>query len=373
MPEACSRDQEDMLTQLPAPLRVLVCDDSVVIRAAIARILATDPGLHVAARAGNGRDAVEAVKRGGIDVVILDLEMPVMGGIEALPLLLAADPGVRVIVASALTTRGASIAMEALRLGAVDYVPKPGTGEDRAFAEELLAKARGHGTLRRRAPAAGAATAAPIHVASHAARPMPAPPRGPLLPPAIFAIGSSTGGPDALGTVFRAFRRPPRIPLLLTQHMPGPFIPKLADHLSRLGPVPVAEARDGEAIEPGRAYIAPGGNHLLIVQGAGGQATARLWDGPPENSCRPAVDPMLRSLPQVFGGRVGVAILTGMGQDGAAGSGTVVAAGGAVYAQDAATSVVWGMPGAVTEAGHAREVLPLPVLAAKIAEIVGAA
>lgn len=359
------------MTQIPAPLRVLVCDDSVVIRAAIARILGTDPALHVAARAGNGRDAVEAVKRGGIDVVILDLEMPVMGGLEALPLLLAADPGVRVIVASALTTRGASIAMEALRLGAVDYVPKPGTGEDRAFAEELLAKARGHGTLRRRAPAAAAATvAAP---APAAPRPLPASPRGPLLPAAIFAIGSSTGGPDALGTVFRAFKRLPRIPLLLTQHMPGPFIPKLAEHLSRLGPVPVAEARDGEAIEPGRAYIAPGGRHLQIAPAGGGQAVVRLWDGPPEHSCRPAVDPMLRSLPAVFGGRVGAAVLTGMGQDGALGAGAVVAAGGAVYAQDAATSVVWGMPGAVTEAGHAREVLPLPALATRIAEIVGAA
>lgn len=359
------------MTQIPAPLRVLVCDDSVVIRAAIARILGTDPALHVAARAGNGRDAVEAVKRGGIDVVILDLEMPVMGGLEALPLLLAADPGVRVIVASALTTRGASVAMEALRLGAVDYVPKPGTGEDRAFAEELLAKARGHGTLRRRAPAAAVAAATPVPAA--APRLPPVLVRGPLLPAAIFAIGSSTGGPDALGTVFRAFKRPPRIPLLLTQHMPGPFIPKLAEHLSRLGPVPVAEARDGEAIEPGRAYIAPGGHHLQIAPGGGGQAVARLWDGPPEHSCRPAVDPMLRSLPAVFGGRVAAAVLTGMGQDGALGAGAVTAAGGAVYAQDAATSVVWGMPGAVTEAGHAREVLPLPALAARIAEIVGAA
>ncbi|HEY4254619.1 MAG TPA: CheB methylesterase domain-containing protein, partial [Roseomonas sp.] len=160
---------------------------------------------------------------------------------------------------------------------------------------------------------------------------------------------------------------------LLTQHMPGPFIPKLAEHLSRLGPVPVAVAQEGEAILAGRAYIAPGGCHLLIAAGAGGQAVARLWDGPPEHSCRPAVDPMLRSLPVVFGGRVGAAILTGMGQDGAAGSGAVVKAGGSVFAQDAATSVVWGMPGAVTEAGHAREVLPLPALAARIAELVGAA
>lgn len=350
-----------------SPIRILICDDSVVIRAAIARILGTEPGLQVAARASNGREAIAVVQRGGIDVVVLDLEMPVMGGLEALPLLLEADPGLRVIVASALSPRGAGVAMEAMRLGAADYVPKPRLGEDRMFAEELVAKSLGHGALRRRkvqpaAPLPARATPRAITLRS-----------GALMPANIFAIGSSTGGPEALGAVFRAFRRTPRIPIVLTQHMPAAFIGKLAEHLSRLGPVPVAEAVEGEVVLPGRAYIAPGAAHLGFAAAPGGRVVVRLRDTPPENSCKPAVDPMLRSLAAVYGARVTAAILTGMGQDGMLGGDAVVASGGAMLAQDAATSVVWGMPGAVAEAGLAREVLPLPVLAARIAELCGAA
>ncbi|WP_085980186.1 CheB methylesterase domain-containing protein [Teichococcus cervicalis] len=191
------------------------------------------------------------------------------------------------------------------------------------------------------------------------------------MPLAIAAIGSSTGGPEALAAVFRAFRQPPRMPLLLTQHMPTAFIPMLAQHLSRIGPVPVEVAQEGEKLLPGRAYLAPGGRHMLVS--AGSPPTIALSDGPEEHFCRPAVDPMLRSLAQVYGGRALVAVLTGMGHDGGAGAAAIDAAGGLVLAQDAATSVVWGMPGAVVERNAAREVLPLPLLAARIAELTGGA
>jgi two-component system chemotaxis response regulator CheB len=366
----------------PPPLRVLICDDSVVIRAAIARILESDPRLQVVARARDGQEGVAVVRRGGIDVVVLDVEMPVMDGLTALPLMLEADPGLRVIVASTLTTRGAAVAMEAMRRGAADYVPKPVVGMDGAFAEELLAKVRGHGSLRQRgipAPLAPrpATTAQPAPVPARVISPTPAPSARPaalagMVLPSVIAIGSSTGGPEALTTLFRSFRRAPRVPLLLTQHMPPAFIPMMAEHLTRVGPVPVSVAQEGEALEPGRAYLAPGDRHMLVAPGTP-RPVVRLSDGPPENSCRPAVDPMLRSLPAAFGGRVLVAILTGMGQDGCAGSDAVVRAGGRVLAQDAATSVVWGMPGAVAEAKLAEEVLPLPALVQRIAELAGAA
>lgn len=337
-------------------LRVLVCDDSVVARTALARMLEADPALRVAARARNGREAVEAVKAGGIDVAVLDLEMPVMDGLTALPLMLAADPALRVIVASSLTTRGAAVAMEAMRRGAADCLAKPTPGQDAIFAQELVARAKGFGGLRRRPPAPRAGAPTPRLL-----------PVGNL--PALLALGASTGGPEALGTVFRAFRRPPRIPLLVTQHMPDAFIPMLADHLARLADFPVTVARDGDALRPGCALLAPGGRHMLVAEGP----VISLSDTPPEHFCRPAVDPMLRSIAAVFGNRAAAAVLTGMGHDGGAGAARIHAAGGVVLAQDQASSVVWGMPGAVVERGAAREVLPLPDLARRIAELAGAA
>ncbi|MDQ1079513.1 chemotaxis-specific protein-glutamate methyltransferase CheB [Pseudoroseomonas cervicalis] len=376
-----------------APLRVLLCDDSAVIRAAMARILHADPGIQVVARARHGEEAVAAIRRGGIDLAVIDIEMPVMDGLTALPLLLQADPGLRVIVCSTLTTKGAAAAMEAMRRGAADCLPKPSSAEEAAFAAELVALVKGHGALRRRSaptpalnmtvapptpsPAVAPRPAAPAPPPAAAPRPaapaLPAAPRAPRapMPLAIAAIGSSTGGPEALAAVFRAFRQPPRMPLLLTQHMPTAFIPMLAQHLSRLGPVPVDVAQEGEKLLPGRAYLAPGGRHMLVASGSPPSIT--LSDGPEEHFCRPAVDPMLRSLAQVYGGRALVAVLTGMGHDGGAGAAAVDAAGGLVLAQDAATSVVWGMPGAVVERNAAREVLPLPQLAARIAELTGGA
>lgn len=342
--------------------RVMICDDSAVIRAAVTRMLESDPRIRVVARVANGEAALAELRRapGSVDVLVLDIEMPVMDGITALPLLLKADPGLRVIMASTLTTRGADIALRALRLGAADYVPKPATASiaDDSFRQELLAKVTGLARLRRRVAA-----------------PRPARPSLPLRPqppvramPRLLAIGSSTGGPQALFTLVQGLGRRVPIPVVLTQHMPAAFTPILADHLTRLGAMPCAEAKDGQVLEPGQIALAPG-NHHLLVQADGTGFRARLNDGPPENFCRPAVDPMLRSATAAAGGRVLVVMLTGMGHDGRDSTRALVAAGGSAIAQDEETSVVWGMPGAVAQAGLCDYVLPLPDIAGRVLDI----
>jgi two-component system chemotaxis response regulator CheB len=342
------------------PARVMICDDSAVIRGALTRMLESDGRARVVARAANGRQALELLGRQPVDVVVLDIEMPELDGMAALPLLLRADPQLRIIMASTLTTRGAEIALRALRLGAADYVPKPSAAaiSDDSFRRELLAKVAGLARLRRRA-GAGTAAPQPILARSFALRPASA------VRPALLAIGSSTGGPQALFTLIPALGRDLPVPVAVTQHMPATFTALLAAHLDRLGGPPCAEARDGEALLPGRLYLAPGECHLLI-EGAPGRLKARLSDGPPENFCRPSVDPMLRSAATSCSGRVLVVMLTGMGQDGLQGTSAVVAAGGAAVAQDEESSVVWGMPGAIAQAGLCHAVLPLDRIAGTV-------
>ena len=192
--------------------------------------------------------------------------------------------------------------------------------------------------------------------------------RSPALAARLLAVGSSTGGPQALFTLVQGLGRAVSVPVVLTQHMPATFTPILAEHMTRLGGMPCAEAKDGESLQAGRIYLAPGDRHLL-VEGARGAMRARLSDAPPENFCRPSVDPMLRSAAMACDGRVLVAMLTGMGHDGLAGTRAVVQAGGAAVAQDEATSVVWGMPGAIAQAGLCHAVLPLPRLAPKLVDL----
>jgi len=339
--------------------RVMVCDDSVAIRGAVARILESDPAVKVVAKVANGQLAIEELKRTRTDVLVLDIEMPVMDGLTALPLLLRVDPTVRIVMASTLTTRGADIAMRALRLGAADYVPKPstiGTVGDERFQKELLAKVKGLVRQRQRAPSVSVA---------QPARPAP------LTPPKLLAIGSSTGGPQALFTLVQGLGRQIGVPVILTQHMPPTFTPILADHINRLGGLPCAEAKDGEMLTNGRIYLAPGDKHL-VVEGRAGAMRARLTSDPPENFCRPSVDPMLRSACAAVDGRVLVAMLTGMGHDGLAGTRQIVEAGGCAIAQDEATSIVWGMPGAIAQAGLCHAILPLPAIAGKLRDILKA-
>jgi two-component system chemotaxis response regulator CheB len=363
------------LTGGGALARVMVCDDSATIRGAIARMLEADPGIQVVAKVGNGQLAIEELKRTKVDVLVLDIEMPVLDGMAALPLLLQADPGLRIIMASTLTTRGADIAMRALRMGAADYVPKPssiGSESDDRFRLEIISKVKGLARLRHRATSP-ARPAAPIVTR-----------QAPALPAKMLAIGSSTGGPQALFTLIQALGRSVNVPIIVTQHMPATFTPILAEHITRLGGLPCAEAKDGETLLAGRIYLAPGDKHLIVERGgapggvqaggnrgvtAGGMTRARLSNDPPENFCRPAVDPMLRSAASVCDGRVLVAMLTGMGHDGLAGTRRVVEAGGAAVAQDEATSVVWGMPGAVAQAGLCHAVLPLVRMAPKLLDM----
>jgi two-component system chemotaxis response regulator CheB len=350
-----------------ATIRVALCDDSAVARGALKRLLTQDPLIRVGAEYGDGRQAVAAL--GAMppaerpQVLLLDLEMPVMDGLTALPLILRAAPGLQVIVASALSQKGATATMAALRAGAVDYIPKPAASQggigDPRFGEELRAKVAGWARMRARpTPRAAVALSRPaITLARSAAARAPR--------PRIIAIGSSTGGPQALAALVGALTRPPPVPIVVVQHMPAGFTTLLADHLHRLNRLPCAEAKDGDTLLPGQLYLAPGDRHLLVKE-AGAGLVAQLSDGPPENFCRPAVDPLLRSLMACCGGRVAAAILTGMGQDGLEGARGLVKAGGTLLAQDEASSVVWGMPGAVARAGLASVLAPPEDIAARL-------
>lgn len=357
----------------PDPVRVMLCDDSPTVRSALARVLEAHPGIKIVSRVGDGQQAVAAFASlpwaGRPHVVLLDLEMPVMDGMTALPLLLKQEPRPAIIVASALTQKGASATMAALRAGAADYVPKPGAAggglADPVFQAELLAKVKGWARVGRRAGLSAASATAPASAMGRLMVPRP----GALMPIRglrAIGIGCSTGGPQALTTLLRGLTRPLRVPVIVVQHMPAGFTAMLADHLHRIGGLGCAEARDGETLLPGRLYLAPGDRHLLVDAGSGGGLIARLNEGPPENFCRPAVDPMLRSLSVASGGALLAVIMTGMGQDGLAGCQAVVAAGGAVLAQDEASSVVWGMPGAVARAGLAGALLPPEALAEQL-------
>ncbi len=359
-----------------APVRVLICDDSFTIRAAISRILRSDPAIEVAGLAADGEKAAEMLKRGGIDVVVLDVEMPVMDGLKALPLLLRIDPSVRVIMASALTTVGGTIAMQALQAGAADYVPKPSVRQTEEFAREILAKVKGQARLRRQGGGTGSrpptvcvgagASGAPAAGPTGGITLRPGPGRAPLL----LAVGSSTGGPQALFAFFRALTKPLPVPIMVTQHMPPLFTRSLAEHIDRLGERSCREAGENEPLLADHILVAPGDRHLTIQMTDQGLRT-RLTDDPPENSCRPAVDPMLRSASAACAGRVLAVILTGMGQDGLRGSQALLQAGGCVLAQDEASSVVWGMPGAVARAGLCHAVMPIEELAAKVTQMLG--
>ncbi len=335
-----------------ARIRVLIVDDSAVIRGLLARALEADPEIEIVASIADGRAAVAAVSRTPVDVVLLDVEMPVMGGLAAIPLLLKAAPRVKIVMASTLAAKNAQVTLDALAAGAVDYILKPsatrGLLDSTSFNRDLLAKVRQFGAHRIVSPPASIEILA-RRQASLALRPPP------NLAPEVLAIGSSTGGPPALLQILKELSPAPRIPILIVQHMPPTFTGILGAQISRQCGIAAAEAAEGEALEPGRIYVAPGNFHMTIDAAR----SIRLNQGPPENYCRPSVDPTLRSLATVYRGRVLTAILTGMGYDGLEGCKAVVEAGGAVIAQDKATSVVWGMPGAVAMAGLCSAVLPL--------------
>lgn len=350
-----------MLTLLEAApvrdprIRVMVVDDSAIVRGLIVQTLERDPALSVVARAANGEAALIELARTAVDVVVLDIEMPVMDGLTALPLILKLQPEARVVMASTLTRRNARISLQALQAGAADYVPKPETGglvgaED--FARELTAKVK---ALGRSGGLPTPPTPAPV-------APVRPSPLSPPIRPQVVAVGGSTGAPPALMSLFADLKGELEQAVLLTQHMPPTFTAMLAEQLERTGERPAGEARDGEPILPGRIYVAPGGWHMTVGR-SGKVPVIRLNQEAPEHFCRPSVDPMLRSAAAVYGPGVLAVILTGMGADGAEGCRAVAEAGGRFVVQDEATSVVWGMPGAAARTGLAEAVLPLPQIA----------
>jgi len=349
----------------------MVVDDSVVIRGLISRWIAAEADMTVAASLRTGLEAVNQVERINPDVVVMDIEMPELDGISALPLMLAKKRDLIIIMASTLTRRNAEISLKALSLGASDYIPKPETtrAPDAAdvFRHDLIQKIRSFGAKLRRggSRSAPAVTAQPFPRGHQTATPI-ALRRFSLQPPRVLLIGSSTGGPQALISLVAGILPViDRFPVLITQHMPPTFTTILAEHLARSCRRPAHEGVDGEAVKAGQIYLAPGGRHMRVGR-RGTDVAISLDDGPPINFCKPAVDPLFTSAIDVWHGNILAVVLTGMGSDGMRGGKEVVAAGGSVIAQDEASSVVWGMPGAVAQAGICSAVLPLDQIAPKI-------
>lgn len=343
-------------------IRVLVVDDSVVIRRLVTHALEEDAALEVVGAAANGVLALQRIPQLNPDVLTVDIEMPEMDGLELLRHLRVEYPKLRVIMFSTLTECGATATIDALALGADDYVTKASNegSLDRSMArlrQELLPRIKQFFRF-------------PQTLAVPRAEPLRAHPAYPpaCRRPKLVAIGVSTGGPAALGAILPGFPPEFRLPVLVVQHMPAMFTRLLAERLNASCRIPVAEAVQGERITPGRILIAPGDYHMK-VEGLGVAARIRLDQSPPQNSCRPSVDALFSSIGDVYGGDALGVVLTGMGQDGLRGAEILKARGAAILAQDEATSVVWGMPGAVVDHGLADRVLPLDQVVPEILRV----
>lgn len=396
--------------------RVLVVDDSAVIRGLIGHWIKVSDALDLVGQARNGQVALDMLDDTRPDIVLLDLDMPELDGLATLPRLLRRRPGLSVVIVSTTTRSNAELCMRCLALGAVEILPKPETHRETAlaqgFRELLIATLAGLGARHRAEPPAAPAArerprlslapTPPRLVATPRHRPveplcgpLPSgpppsgpPPSGPPASgppvsgpsasgplretPVLFAttspsrcilIGASTGGPRAIGEVLAGLGRvASRLPILVVQHMPPVFTAAFAEHLADATGLAVTEAVDGEEVSPGRIYVAPGGRHMGLSD-EGPRVTIRLDDGAPVLHAKPALDVLMRDAARIFGARCLAAILTGMGHDGTDGARALAAAGGAVLAQDEASSTVWGMPGSIVKAGLAREVVPLDQMA----------
>lgn len=338
-------------------IQVMLVDDSAVVRGLLQRALANEPVITIAATATDGQSAIDTLKKTPVDIIVLDIEMPRMDGITALPELLRIAPGVKIIMASSLTQRNAEISLRALELGAVDYLAKPSSLTQTAGAEyfsQLITKIRALMPVERPPVTMPVTNTIPLNFRAQA-----------------LAIASSTGGPQALVTIFTAMKgKLAQVPVFITQHMPPNFTAILAEHISKAWGGDCHEAIHGEAVRPGVIYLAPGDFHMTVEK-QGTEIVVKLDKNPPENFCRPAADPMLRSLSHVYREKLLTAVLTGMGSDGAKGAAAVTAAGGLVVAQDAASCVVYGMPKAVIDAKLAHAILPLDQVAPCLMKAVG--
>jgi two-component system chemotaxis response regulator CheB len=352
-------------------IRVLVVDDSVVIRRLLTDILNQDPQIEVVGTAPNGRIALAKLPQLKPDLVTLDIEMPELDGLETLPELRKVCPKLPVIMFSTLTERGAVATLEALARGASDYVAKPAN---------VGSVSAGMQTIKDQLIPMIKSLCQRVHVQSRA-NGLAALPSQPYKPRALsrpaaqrcdaVLIGSSTGGPMALATVLGALPADFPAGIIVVQHMPPIFTRHLAARLNQECALNVSEAAGGEKVQPGQVLIAPGDFHLGLHRHGLAVKTV-LQQGPPENSCRPAVDVLFRTAAEAYGAGCLAVVLTGMGQDGLRGAQQIAAAGGTVVAQDQASSVVWGMPRAVTEAGLAQRTLPLSSIAGELMRLVPA-
>jgi two-component system, chemotaxis family, protein-glutamate methylesterase/glutaminase len=346
-------------------IRVLIVDDSVVVRRLVADVLGSDPSCEVVGTAANGKIALAKIVQVNPDVVTLDIEMPEMDGLETLAALRKTHPRLPVIMFSTLTERAAAATLKALTLGANDYVTKPSAANlaaaSQQLRDQLLAKVRLFG---------GAAIGSPRATATPRSPPIVAKPRSSTAQVDVLMIGCSTGGPNALTSLLEAFPPNPSVPVVIVQHMPPLFTRLLAERLHAHTGLRVKEARGGEVLAPGDLWIAPGDYHM-VVRREGSARRLELLQTPQENSCRPAVDVLFRSVVECYGAHTLAVVLTGMGQDGLRGCEHVREAGGQVVVQDEATSVVWGMPGYVANAGLADAVVPLGQVASEVWRRIG--
>lgn len=343
---------------LQAPCRVLIVDDSALVRQVLTEILAADPAIEVVGTAADPLLAREKIKRLNPDVLTLDVEMPRMDGLAFLENLMRLHP-MPVVMVSSLTERGADTTLQALSLGAVDFVAKPKLDVARgldAYAEEIRSKVKMAARSRVRTIAGG-----PRRLPQ---RPASANSLGFRTTDRLIAIGASAGGTEALRVVLEMM--PADAPaIVMTQHLPASFSTAFAERLDRHSAMSVREASDGEAILPGHAYLPAGGRHLRVIRD-GARWRCRVDDGVPVNLHKPAVDVLFRSVAQNAGANAVGVILTGMGEDGARGLLEMKQAGATTLAQDEASSVVWGMPGSAVRLGAADEVLPLDRIAERI-------
>lgn len=344
-------------------IRVLVVDDSVVVRKVLCEVLASIPGVELAGTAATGRIALAKLPQLNPDFVTLDIEMPGLDGLQTLVEIRKLYPKLPVLMCSTLTERGASVTLEALALGATDYVTKPSNSESLAatkeqFKRELSSKILGLSGRARTAPTAAARLASrPPH--ARASMPQRVD---------ILAIGTSTGGPNALADMIPHLPEDLPVPGVLVQHMPPLFTRLLAERLDSRSALTIREAEPGVKLEPGSIWVAPGNYHMTVSR-RGTDVVLALNQEPPENSCRPAVDVLFRSVARTYGANTLAVVLTGMGSDGTLGARNIREAGGQILVQDEATSVVWGMPGSIAAGGLADQVRPLREIAPEIVRL----
>jgi two-component system chemotaxis response regulator CheB len=353
---ARSRDRYEPPRPARRRIRLMIVDDSMVARAVLSRMIETDGAFEIAAVAGTAEDAVDALHEVRVDIVLLDLEMPGAGGLKSIPRIIRAAAGAKVMIVSSLAEEGAEETVAALALGAADTLPKPGTGRfNGRFSEILLSKlkALGYASTGERVPVA-AAPGSPPTLRAMAADPID-----------VLAIGASTGGIHALSVLFSELPDRIGVPILVTQHLPAPFVPVFARQLGAAARREAVVAEEGMALLPDRIILAPGDAHLTI-DASGDVPRVHLIHGRSASGCMPSLDPMLASVAATFGrGALGV-VLTGMGRDGVEGATRLVASGGSILAQDEASCAVWGMPRAIVDAGLASAALPPEKIARRI-------